>query len=63
MSDYDSMTYEEFGRSFFEIAVTEERVGAAIAAIAGPEFAMGPMAQGPGRSPRSPPRCRCRSVS
>ena len=49
MSDYDSMTYEEFGRRFFEIAVTEERVGAAIADIAGPEFSMGPMAQGPGK--------------
>ncbi|BBZ28790.1 hypothetical protein MMAD_30850 [Mycolicibacterium madagascariense] len=49
MSDYDSMTYEEFGRRFFEIAVTEERVGAAIADIAGAEFSMGPMAQGPGK--------------
>src|ERR1700712_4063132 len=49
MSDYDSMTYEEFGRRFFEIAVTEERVGDAIAEIAGPEFSMGPMAQGPGK--------------
>ena len=43
-----SMTYEEFGRRFFEIAVTEERVGSAIADIAGAEFSMGPMAQGPG---------------
>jgi hypothetical protein len=49
MSDYDTMTYEEFGRRFFEIAVTEERVGAAIADIAGAEFTMGPMAQGPGK--------------
>jgi hypothetical protein len=49
MSDYDSMTYEEFGRRFFEIAVTEERVGDAIADIAGAEFSMGPMAQGPGK--------------
>jgi hypothetical protein len=48
MPDYDAMTYEEFGRRFFEIAVTEERVGAAIADIAGAEFSMGPMAQGPG---------------
>ena len=48
MSDYDAMTYEEFGRRFFEIAVSEERVGAAIADIAGAEFSMGPMAQGPG---------------
>jgi hypothetical protein len=49
MSDFDAMTYEEFGRRFFEIAVTEERVGAAIADIAGAEFSMGPMAQGPGK--------------
>jgi hypothetical protein len=45
----DEMTYEEFGRQFFEIAVTEDRVGGAIAAIAGDEFEMGPMAQGPGK--------------
>lgn len=42
------MTYEEFGRKFFEVAVTEERVGGAIGAIAGDEFEMGPMGQGPG---------------
>jgi hypothetical protein len=48
MSDQELMTYEEFGRRFFEIAVTEERVGDAIAAIAGDEFEMGPMGQGPG---------------
>lgn len=45
----DYMTYEEFGRKFFEIAVTEERVGGAIAAIAGDAFEMGPMGQGPGK--------------
>jgi hypothetical protein len=44
----NEMTYEQFGRQFFEIAVTEDRVGGAIAAIAGDEFSMGPMAQGPG---------------
>ncbi|TPG33767.1 hypothetical protein [Mycolicibacterium hodleri] len=49
MPDHDAMTYEEFGRRFFEIAVTEQRVGAAIAQIAGDEFTMGPMAQGPGK--------------
>ncbi|MDT5180293.1 MAG: hypothetical protein QOJ95_4491 [Mycobacterium sp.] len=50
MSDYyEVMTYEEFGRRFFEIAVTEERVGAAIGQIAGEQFTMGPMAQGPGK--------------
>jgi hypothetical protein len=46
---FEEMTYEEFGRKFFEVAVTEERVGGAIAAIAGHEFELGPMAQGPGK--------------
>ena len=45
----DFMTYEEFGRKFFEVAVTEDRVGGAIAAIAGDEFEIGPIAQGPGK--------------
>jgi hypothetical protein len=45
----DYMTYEEFGRRFFEIAVTEDRVGGAIAAIAGDAFEIGPIAQGPGK--------------
>jgi hypothetical protein len=45
----DEMTYEEFGRRFFEVAVTEDRVGGAIASIAGDEFEMGPMGQGPGK--------------
>ncbi|MFV9636014.1 hypothetical protein [Mycobacterium neumannii] len=43
------ITYEEFGRRFFEVAVTEQRVGSAIAEIAGDEFEMGPIAQGPGK--------------
>ena len=43
------MTYEEFGRRFFDIAVTEERVGGAIADIAGDSFEMGPIGQGPGK--------------
>ena len=43
------LTYEEFGRKFFEVAVSEERVCGAIAAIAGDAFEMGPMAQGPGK--------------
>ncbi|MBM7369470.1 hypothetical protein JOC45_004206 [Gordonia hydrophobica] len=42
------MSYEEFGRSFFEIAVTEERIGTAFTAIAGEEFEVGPIASGPG---------------
>lgn len=47
MHTHNFVTYEEFGRRFFEIAVTEERVAAAFAEIAGGEFEMGPMAQGP----------------
>jgi hypothetical protein len=43
------MTYEEFGRKFFEVAVSEARVCGAIAAIAGDAFEMGPMGQGPGK--------------
>jgi hypothetical protein len=49
MDAYEYVSYEEFGRRFYEIAVTEERVGGAIAAIAGDEFEMGPMGQGPGK--------------
>jgi hypothetical protein len=45
----DYMTYEEFGRTFFEVAVTEDRVGGAIAAIAGQAFELGPIGQGPGK--------------
>lgn len=48
MDAHDYLTYEEFGRRFFEVAVTEERVGSAIAEIAGDEFEIGPIAQGPG---------------
>ncbi|MGH3676410.1 MAG: hypothetical protein ACRDU5_11855 [Mycobacterium sp.] len=49
MDAHDYVSYEEFGRKFFDIAVTEARVGGAIAAIAGDEFEMGPMGQGPGK--------------
>ena len=49
MDGYQYGTYEEFGRRFYEIAVTEKRVGDAIGAIAGDEFEMGPMGQGPGK--------------
>jgi hypothetical protein len=48
MQNHDYLTYEEFGRRFFEVAVTPERVAAAFAEIAGNEFAMEPIAQGPG---------------
>jgi hypothetical protein len=49
MQGYDYVSYEAFGRRFFEVAVTEERVGAAFASVAGSEFEMEPMAQGPGK--------------
>lgn len=42
------LSYEEFGRAFFEIAVTEKRIGAAFSAIAGEEFQVGPLPAGPG---------------
>lgn len=42
------VSYEEFGRNFFEVAVTERRIGAAFSAIAGEEFQVGPIPAGPG---------------
>jgi hypothetical protein len=48
MQNHEYVTYEEFGRKFFEVAVTPERVAGAFADIAGNEFAMEPIAQGPG---------------
>ncbi|MBX7435303.1 hypothetical protein JDV09_24845 [Mycobacterium sp. Y57] len=49
MDPLDYVSYQDFGRRFFEIAVTEGRVGDAIGAIAGEAFELGPIAQGPGR--------------
>src|ERR1700753_399576 len=40
MQGLEYVSYETFGRRFFEVAVTEERVGAAFAAIAGNNFDM-----------------------
>jgi hypothetical protein len=57
-ADHNYMTYEEFGRRFFEIAVTEERVGGAIGDIAGESFEMGPMGQGPGKIAKVTARVR-----
>ena len=48
MHEHNFVTYEEFGRRFFGLAVTEDRVAAAFADIAGDSFEMGPMSQGPG---------------
>lgn len=42
------LSYEEFGRRFFEIAVTEARIGTAFTAIAGEQFEVGPIGSGPG---------------
>lgn len=47
MHTHNYISYEEFGRRFFEEAVTEERVAAAFAEIAGGDITMGPMSQGP----------------
>ena len=48
MHQHNFVSYEEFGRRFFEFAVTEERVAEAFADIAGDSFELGPMSQGPG---------------
>lgn len=42
------LTYEDFGRRFFEIAVNEERIASAFSAIAGEDFQVGPIPSGPG---------------
>ncbi|MFT3899932.1 MAG: hypothetical protein QM728_06780 [Gordonia sp. (in: high G+C Gram-positive bacteria)] len=42
------MSYEEFGRRFFEVAVTEERIGEAFSSVAGDSFDVGPIPTGPG---------------
>lgn len=47
MTDYCS--YEEFGRSFFRLAVTEDRVLAGINVLAGEPIDFGPIGVGPGR--------------
>lgn len=52
MRTHEYVTYEVFGRRFFEIAVTEARVAAAFADIAGNEFEMAPITQGPGKFAR-----------
>jgi hypothetical protein len=49
MQGYEYVSYETFGRRFFEVAVTEDRVGAAFAAFTDHEFEMAPIAQGPGK--------------
>lgn len=48
MQNLDHISYEDFGRRFFEHAVTPDRVAAGFGGIAGSEFEMEPIAQGPG---------------
>ncbi len=43
------MSYEDFGRRFFEHAVTQERVAAAFTDLAGSAFDFGPIGAGPAR--------------
>jgi hypothetical protein len=45
----DDLSYAEFGRAFFEHAVTEERILRAVAGIAGDPISFGPLGAGPGR--------------
>lgn len=58
MDSHDYLTYERWGRNFFEVAVTEDRVAAAFADIAGDQLEMGPMAQGPAGLARVSARVR-----
>ncbi len=45
-------SYEEFGRQFFQVAVTEERILAGVNVLAGEPFEFGPIGVGPGRLAR-----------
>lgn len=44
-----ALSYAEFGRAFFEHAVTEERILRAVAGITGDPISFGPLGAGPGR--------------
>ncbi|KRF20006.1 hypothetical protein ASG90_19995 [Nocardioides sp. Soil797] len=61
MTDYCS--YEDFGRDFFRIAVTEERVLAAINVLAGEPIDFGPIGVGPGRVAKASAKGRLRPAS
>jgi hypothetical protein len=43
------ISYEEFGRRFFEHAVTEQRIVAGLGGLTGEPISFGPMGVGPGR--------------
>ncbi|WP_110207689.1 hypothetical protein [Nocardioides daejeonensis] len=45
-------TYEQFGRDFFRVAVTEQRILAGVDVLAGEPIAFGPIGVGPGRLAR-----------
>lgn len=45
----DAITYAEFGRRFFEHAVTEARIVAGLDGLTGEPIAFGPVGAGPGR--------------
>ena len=42
------ISYEQFGRNFFEFAVTEDRIAQAFESVAGEQFQVGPLPSGPG---------------
>ena len=44
------ISYEEFGVAFIELAVTDERLASALAAVAGDVIRVGPLAVGPGNA-------------
>lgn len=44
------ISYEQFGVNFIDTAVTEERLAAALVAVAGDVIRVGPMAVGPGNA-------------
>jgi hypothetical protein len=46
-------SYETFGARFFELAVTEARVAAALSGVVGDDIEFGPVAVGPGRVARA----------
>jgi hypothetical protein len=47
--DKGRVSYETFGKQFFEHAVTEPRILGALGSLAGDEIAFGPIGAGPGR--------------
>ncbi|NUS45731.1 MAG: hypothetical protein HOQ24_18825 [Mycobacteriaceae bacterium] len=51
-ADRGYVTYEDFGRRFFDYAVSEDRVAGAFRQLAGTAFDFGPISAGPGRIAR-----------